>query len=55
MKEMTLKLTIEEVNQVLTALGSLPFIQVHELIGKIQAQASAQLKAPAETGINPTE
>jgi len=45
MKEIKLQLSIEEINQVLTALGNLPFIQVHELIGKIQTQASEQLTA----------
>jgi|EndMetStandDraft_5_1072996.scaffolds.fasta_scaffold722458_2 hypothetical protein len=48
MKEIKLQLTLEEINQVLTALGNLPFIQVHELIGKIQTQASEQLT----TGLN---
>ena len=43
MKEIKLELKIEEINVILTALGNLPFIQVHELIGKIQAQASEQL------------
>lgn len=43
MKEIKLQLSIEEINLVLTALGNLPFIQVHELIGKIQTQAAEQL------------
>lgn len=45
MKEIKLQLSVEEINQVLTTLGNLPFIQVHELIGKIQVQASEQLTA----------
>jgi hypothetical protein len=45
MKEIKLQLSIEEINQALTALGNLPFIQVHELINKIQAQAAEQLTA----------
>ena len=49
MKEINLQLNVEEANLVLTALGNLPFIQVHELIGKIQCQASAQL-LPAANG-----
>lgn len=49
MKEINLSLKVEDVNLVLTALGNLPFIQVHELIGKIQSQASAQL-LPAANG-----
>lgn len=45
MKEINLLLKVEEVNLVLSALGNLPFIQVHELIGKIQTQATPQLAA----------
>ena len=51
MKEINLTLKVEEVNLILTSLGNLPFIQVHELIGKIQSQASAQLM-PAANGEN---
>jgi hypothetical protein len=47
MKDINLTLKVEDVNLVLTALGNLPFIQVHELIAKIQAQATAQLQAQA--------
>ena len=50
MKEINLSLKVEEINLVLTALGNLPFIQVHELIGKIQGQATAQLAPPAANG-----
>ncbi|MFT4156078.1 hypothetical protein [Parafilimonas sp.] len=53
MKEISLSLKIEEINLILTALGNLPFIQVHELFNKIQAQASEQL-APQEAGKNGT-
>ena len=38
-----LKLTIDEVNKILNALGNLPFSEVFELIGKIQQQASEQI------------
>jgi hypothetical protein len=51
MKEINLTLKVEEVNLILTSLGNLPFIQVHELIGKIQNQAAAQL-LPATNGEN---
>jgi hypothetical protein len=55
MKDVNLSLKIEEINLVLTSLGSLPFIQVHELIGKIQGQATAQLTANnGNTGGNGT-
>lgn len=40
---LTLQFSLEEVNTILNALGGLPFVQVHELIGKVQAQAEAQL------------
>ena len=43
MKEVNLSFKLEEVNLILTALGNLPFIQVHELIAKIQTQATPQL------------
>lgn len=49
MKDINLTLKVEEVNLILTSLGNLPFIQVHELIGKIQSEASAQL-LPATNG-----
>lgn len=43
MKEVNLKLTLEETNVILSALGNLPYIQVQSLIPKIQAQAEQQL------------
>ncbi len=42
-RELNLSCTVEEVNLILSALGNLPFIQVHELIAKLQTQATAQL------------
>lgn len=42
-KELTFKLTIEDANLILEALGNLPFKRVFPLIGKIQDQASSQL------------
>lgn len=43
MQEITLTITIDEANLILEALGSQPFNKVYSLIGKIQAQAAAQL------------
>lgn len=43
MKEIKLVITVEEANQILEALGNLPFKSVFGLIGKIQNQAAAQL------------
>jgi hypothetical protein len=39
-----LHLTLEETNLLLEALGQMPYIQVHQLIAKIQQQASEQLE-----------
>lgn len=43
MKELTFKLTIDEANLILEALGTMPFKTVFALIGKIQTQAGEQL------------
>lgn len=42
-EEIVLKLTPEEINLLLEGIGNLPFVKVYALVGKIQAQASAQL------------
>ena len=44
MNELKLSLTLEEVNSLLDALGSQPFKHVHQLIAKIQSQATSQLQ-----------
>jgi hypothetical protein len=41
----TLTLTLDEINLALEALGQQPFVRVHQLIGKIQQQATAQIQA----------
>ncbi|MCO6003554.1 hypothetical protein NE236_00995 [Actinoallomurus purpureus] len=38
-----LELTIPEVNQILEALGRLPYAEVYELIGGLQQQAQPQI------------
>lgn len=38
-----LELTIPEVNQILDALGRLPYAEVYELIGSLQQQAQPQV------------
>jgi hypothetical protein len=43
MQELSFRFTIEETNMVLEALGNLPFVKVHTLIGKIQQQATQQI------------
>ncbi len=46
MKEINLKLTVDEANTVLQALGQLPFAQVYNLVEKIRNQAGQQLEMP---------
>ena len=43
MKEINLKVTVDEVNLLLEGLGNLPFVKVYALIGKIQEQSSQQI------------
>ncbi|MCC6371443.1 MAG: hypothetical protein IT236_10605 [Bacteroidia bacterium] len=43
MKDFQLTLNINEVNQIIKALGHMPFNQVSDLIAKIHAQAQQQL------------
>ncbi len=43
-EEITLNMTPDEINIVLEGLGNLPFVKVYALIGKIQDQASVQLR-----------
>jgi hypothetical protein len=38
-----------EVNQILDALGGLPYREVYQLVGKIQRQGEAQLQQPEPT------
>lgn len=40
-----LELTVEDINLILESLGALPFARVYSVIGRIQAQARAQLPA----------
>ncbi len=43
MKEIHLKLTVDEINVIFEALGEQPFSKVFELIGKINDQANGQI------------
>jgi len=45
MQEIKLVLTLDEINQVLAALGSQPYKDVFQLVTKIQQQAQAQLES----------
>lgn len=55
MHEFELKLTLQEVNVLLEALGGLPYKQVYQLVAKIQQQAQAQLQegSPASGNVSP--
>ena len=48
MKELTLKLTVDEVNLILEGLGNMDFKTVFALVNKIQTQAEDQLKENAQ-------
>lgn len=52
-QEVKITLTLGEVNQILDALGNVPYRQVFQLIGKIQMQAEAQLQQPANSNSLP--
>lgn len=43
MATIQLKLELNEVNKILSALGTMPFVEVYELVAKIQEQAQEQL------------
>ncbi len=55
MDEITLKVTVDEANLILDALGNMPFKQVYTLVGKIQNQANEQLQANRTDADNNTE
>lgn len=44
-RELTLTLSIDDINLMLEALGGLPFARVYALIGRMQEQAAVQLRA----------
>ena len=45
MEQISINLTLEEVNRILESLGRLPYTEVFQLIHKIKAQAEAQVQA----------
>jgi hypothetical protein len=51
----TLVLSLDQINAILDALGRLPYVQVHQLIGTIQRQAQAQLAARSTPARNDTD
>ena len=50
MSTIRLELGVDDVNLVLEALGKLPFVQVYQLIGRIQSQAQAQVQVQPPGG-----
>ncbi len=54
-QELTLTLSIDDVNLIFEGLGNLPFNRVYTLIGRLQEQAAPQLRAeaPAESAAAP--
>ena len=44
MQELTLKLTVDQTNLILEALGDMPFAKVYEVVNSSQSQASSQLQ-----------
>lgn len=52
MQQITLKLSLQQTNLILEALGAMPYAQVYELVGAIHRQAETQLgqdgNAPVE-------
>lgn len=46
MKEVTLTLTIDELNVLLAGLGKLPLEMAVAVFGKVKVQADAQLQEP---------
>ena len=50
-QEVQLTLSVGEVNQILDALGNIPYRQIYQLIGKIQRQAEDQLQPSANANL----
>lgn len=55
MNEITLKLSVDDTNIILEALGTQPFARVFALIGKIQEQAAGQLDTSEKEDNDPTK
>ncbi|NJL14413.1 MAG: hypothetical protein HC913_16325 [Microscillaceae bacterium] len=45
--KITFEVSLEEANLIFKALGRMPFAEVYELIGKLNAQANTQLSLSA--------
>ncbi|MBE7170243.1 MAG: hypothetical protein INR73_06620 [Williamsia sp.] len=47
MKEVTIRLTVKELNTILESLGNMPYIRVYEMIEHMRFQANEQLEVLA--------
>jgi hypothetical protein len=48
-KIIEIKLQLHDLNNIIDALGQMPFFRVKDLIENIRGQALSQIEAPAET------
>jgi hypothetical protein len=55
MQTLQFTLTIDETNLILRALGNLPYMEVHQLIQKIHAQATEQMNGNSVSPANPSD
>lgn len=49
MKEVTIKITVDELNIVLQSLGKMPLEAVFQVFAKLKTQGQEQISAPDET------
>lgn len=54
-RELTVSLTLDEVNTVLEGLGHLPFMKVYRIIEKIHMQATAQNATGLQMPVPPVD
>ena len=50
MDEIVIRLSLDEINQIIKSLANEPFKEVYELIGKINEQADEQIKKKDSLG-----
>lgn len=50
MKEINFTVTVDEANLILRGIGHLPFVEVYQLVAKLQQQAGRQLERESGNG-----
>lgn len=45
MEQLTLNLTVDEINLILDALSQMSYVKVHRIIDKVQTQSELQLQS----------